>query len=86
MRLKLLQTSTVKTALHHVLTLNVLSRRLRQRLRSALKLRLNLKMWQQMWQRRHQPMCQFRCPPKLKRTPRLWLPKLQRQLRFRPLW
>jgi hypothetical protein len=78
MRLKLLQTTRVKTALHLVLTLNVLSRPLRQRLRSALKLRLNLKMCQ--------PLCQLRCLPKLKRTPRLGLPKLRRLLRFRPLW
>jgi hypothetical protein len=74
MRLKLLQTTKLKTALHLVLTLNVLSRPLRQQLRSALKLRLNLKM------------CQLRCPSKLKRTPRLWQPKLRLPSRFRHLW
>jgi hypothetical protein len=62
-RLKLLQTTRVKTALRLVLTLNVLSKLLRQHLRSAPKLRLNLKMGQSM--------CLPKCPPKLQRTLRL---------------
>ena len=78
MRLKLLQTTRAKTALHHVHTLNVLSRPLRQRLKSVLKRRQNHAM--------RQPMCLLKCPPKFKHKPRLWLPKLQRLLRFRPLW
>jgi hypothetical protein len=77
-RLKLLQTTRVKTALRLVLTLNVLSRPLRQRLKSAPKHRQNPKMGQ--------PMCLLKCLPKRKRTLPLWLPKLQRLLWFRILW